>query len=71
MSGIEDDAEKIGVEAYVPKKITKEAALHSIPLALKSGHLTDIKLAGSEFRIPECVDLLLGAEVFTSILQDD
>ena len=32
VSGVVDDAEKIGVEAYVSKKITKDLPLHSIPL---------------------------------------
>ena len=35
VSGVEDDAEKIGVEAYVLKKVTKDLPLHPIPLALK------------------------------------
>ena len=70
MSGVEDDAEKIGVEAYVLKKITKDSPLHPIPLDLKWDHLLDLKLADSDFRTPALIDLMLGAEVFTSILHD-
>ena len=70
VSGIEDDAETIWVEAYMLKKITKDLPLHPIPLALKWDHLCDLKLADSEFRTRARIDLLLGAEVFTSILQD-
>ena len=70
VSGVEDDAEKIGVEVFVLKKITKDLPLHSIPVALKWDHLQDLKLDDSDFRTPARIDLLLGAEVFTSILHD-
>ena len=70
VSGIEDDAEKIGVEAYVLKKITKDLPLHPIPLSLKRDHISDLELADPEFRTSACIDFVLGAEVFTSILCD-
>ena len=59
MSGFEDDAEKVGVEAYVLKKITKDLPLHPIPFALEWDHLSDLKLADSDFRTPARIDLLL------------
>ena len=62
--------EKVGVEAYVLKKITKDLPLEPIPVALKWDHLSDLKLADPDFRTPARIDLLLGAEVFTSILRD-
>ena len=58
------------VEAYVLKKVTKDLPLHPIPLALKWDHLSDLELADPEFRTPARIDLLLGAEVFTSIVCD-
>ena len=61
---------KIGVEAYVLKKITRDLPLHPIPIALKWDHLSDLELADPEFRTPARIDLLLGAEVFASILRD-
>ena len=67
---MEDDAEKVGVETYVLKKITKDLPLHRIPVRLKWDHLLDLKLAASNFRTLEQIDLLQGAEVFTSILCD-
>ena len=70
VSGIEDDAEKIGVEAYMLKKVTKDLPMHPIPLALKWDHISYLELADPEFRTPACIDLLLGAEVFTSGLRD-
>ena len=70
VSGVEDDSEKVGVEAYVLKKITKDLPLEPIPTALKWDHLSDLKLADPDFRTPARIDLLLGAEVFTSILRD-
>ena len=70
VSGTDDDSEKFGVEAYVLNKITKDLPLEPIPLALKWEHLSDLKLADPEFRTPARVDLLLGADVFTSILRD-
>ena len=70
VSGVENDGEKIGVEAFVLKKITKHLPLHPIPLALKWEHLSKLKLADLDFKTPACTDLLLGVEVFTSILCD-
>ena len=60
VSGIEDDVEKVRVEAYVLKKITKDLPLHYIPVALKWDHFSNSKLADSDFRTPACIDLLLG-----------
>ena len=45
----------------------KDLPLHPIPVALKWDHLLDLKLADSNFRTPARIDLLMGAEVFTSI----
>ena len=70
MSGVEDDSAKVGVEAYVLKKITKDLPLEPIPAALKRDHLSGLKLADPDYRTPARIDLLLGAEVFTSILRD-
>ena len=70
VSGIQDGAEKIGVEAYVLKKVTKGLPLHPISIALKWDHLSGLELADPEFRTPARIDLLLGAEVFASILRD-
>ena len=36
--GVEDNAEKVRVEAYALKKITKELPLHPVPVALKWDH---------------------------------
>ena len=44
--------------------------LHPIPIALKWDHISDLELADPEFCTPACIDLLLGAEVFASILLD-
>ena len=70
VSGIEDDAEKIGVEACMLKKVTRDLPLHPIPIAIKWDHLSHLELADPEFRTPARIDLLLGAEVFASILRD-
>ena len=69
MFGVDNNAEKIGVEAFMLKKMTKDLPLHPIPLTLK-WDLSDLKLADPDFRTPPCIDLLLGAEVFTSIFLD-
>ena len=70
MSGLEDDLEKVGVEAYVLKKITKDLLLERTLVALKWDHLSNFKLADPDFRTPACIYMLLGAEVFMSILHD-
>ena len=63
MSGVEDDSEKVGVEAYVLKKITKDLPLEPLWVALKWDHLSNLKLADPNFRPPARIDLLLRAEV--------
>ena len=67
MSGVEDDSEKVGVDAYVLKKITKNLPLEPILAALKWYHISDLMLAYPDCRTPGRIDLLLSAEVFTSI----
>ena len=52
------------------KKVTRDLPLHPIPIALKWDNLSDLELADPEFRTPARIDLLLGAEVFASILRD-
>ena len=70
MSGVEDYSEKVGVEAYVLKKITKDLPLEPIPVSLKWDYISDLKLADPDFRTPARIDLLIGAKVVTSILSD-
>ena len=70
MSGIKANGDKIGVEAFVLEKITKDLPPHPVPLALKRKHLSDLKPADPDFRTPARINLLLGAEVFTSMLLD-
>ena len=65
VSGIEDEVVKVGVEAYMLKRITKDLPLHPILVALKWDHLTDLKLADSNFRTSARIDMLLGAEVYS------
>ena len=50
--GVQDDAERVGVEAYVLKKISNGLPLYHIPIALKWNHLSDFKLADSDIRTP-------------------
>ena len=69
MSGVEDDAKNQCTSIqYVLKKITKNLPLHPNSLTLKWAHLSDLKLANSDIRTLARIDMLLGAEVFTSIL---
>ena len=70
VSGIEGKAGKIGVEAYALNRITKDILRHPISVALKWDHLLDLKMADFDFSTQTCTDLLLGAEVFTSLLCD-
>ena len=52
------------------KKVIKDLTLHPIPLALKWDHISDLEIADPELRTPARIDLLMGAEVFASILRD-
>ena len=60
VSRVEDDAEKIGVEAYVLKKVTKDLPSASYSICLKWDHISDLELAYPELRTPARIDLLLG-----------
>ena len=60
MSGIEDDGEKVWVEAYMLKKISIYLSLRPIPVVHKWHHLFDLQLADSDFKTPACIDLLQG-----------
>ena len=62
--------QEIGVETFALKKITKHLSLVLILVALKWDHLAALKLDDHDFRTLVCIDLLLGAEIFTSILHD-
>ena len=44
--------------------------MHFVPLAHKWDHLSNVKLVDSDFRTHACIDLLMWAQVFTSILRD-
>ena len=57
------------VEAYLLRKKAKDL-LHRIPVALIWEHLFDLQQADSDFRNQAHIDLLLRAEVLTSILRD-
>ena len=70
VSGMNDDSEKVRVQAYVLKNICKSLPLHPILPSLKWEHISDLELADPEFRFPSRVDILLGAEVFVEILRD-
>ena len=52
------------------KRKTKDLPLHPIPLALKWNHLSDQNPIDYDIRTPARIDLLLGAEIFTSTLFD-
>ena len=64
---IEDDKRKVGVKAYLLKKITSDLPLHHIPVALKWDHLFNLKLVESDYATSAHISLLPGSEVFTRI----
>ena len=72
VTGVDDNAEKVRIEAYVLKKITKDLPLHPIQVALKWDHLSDSKQADSDLKTTARIDFMLvaEAEVFISILHD-
>ena len=55
---------------YILKKITKKSTLHPTVVVLKWDHVSDLKLAGSDFITQARIDLPLGTEVFTRIFHD-
>ena len=62
--------EKIDLTAIVVPKVACELPLRPIPFDLSWNHLSEIPLADPDFGSPGKVDLLLGVEVFVSVLLD-
>ena len=55
------------VEAFVLPKVTGELPVYPVPFHQEWGHLSGIRLADPDFGCPGNVDVLLGADVFSSV----
>ena len=60
---------KIHIAAIVVPKVTRELPVHTIPLDPSWTHLSKLKLADPSFGQPGRIDVLLGVDVFLSILR--
>ena len=60
----------MSVEAVVLTKITTELPARRIPFDGKWGHLKGLRLADPDFNIPGSVDLLLGADIFMTLMRN-
>ena len=56
------------VEAFVLPKVTGELPVYPVPFHQEWGHLSGIRLADPDFGCPGNVDVLLGADVFSSVI---
>ena len=59
----------IGVSAVVVPRVTCDLPLHLVPFDSKWNHLNDVRLADPSFGRPGRIDLLLGVEIFTTVLR--
>ena len=62
------DGESMEVEAIVLPKVTSDIPVHPVSYASDWHHLSGIQLADPDFGTPGSVDVLLGVDVFTSVL---
>ena len=60
--------EKINVSAIVVPRVTRDLPVSPISLNSNWSHLSDIELADPAFGLPGRVDLLLGIDIFSSLL---
>ena len=60
--------EKISLTAVVVPRVTCDLPLCPIPFSLKWSHISGLQLADPDFGVPSKIDLLLGAEVFASVV---
>ena len=56
------------VEAFVLPKVMGELPVYPVPFHQEWGHLSGIRLADPDFGCPGNVDVLLGADVFSSVI---
>ena len=68
VSGIEGRSRENWGRSIRAKEGHKGPTSTTYPTCLKWDHISDLEVADPECRTPACIDLLLGAEVFTSIL---
>ena len=59
---------KIHIAAIVVLKVTRELPVHTIPLDPSLTHLSKLKLADPSFGQPGRINVLLGVDIFLSIL---
>ena len=60
--------ERIGITAIVVPRVTCDLPLQPVTFDLNWNHLSDVQLADPDFGIPSKVDLLLGVEVFATVM---
>ena len=65
---VRDGGGPMEVEAIVLPKVTSDLPLHSVPYDSNRRHLSGILLADPNFGTPGSVDVLLGVDVFVSVL---
>lgn len=61
----------ISVTAIVVPRVTCDIPTHPISFGTRWDHLSDLPLADAEFGFPACIDVLLSADIFISVLLQD
>ena len=58
----------ISVTAIVVPRVTCDIPTHPISFRTRWDHLSELPLADAEFGVPVCIDVLLSADIFISVL---
>lgn len=68
VSSIWGPSQVFELEAFVLPKITCDLPLRPVSLDANWHHLSGVKLADPDFGTPGCIDLLIGADLFSSVV---
>ena len=64
-----DSSKQIDLTAIVLLKVTCDLPVSSVPFDSSWSHISDLSLADPAFGLPGHIDLLLGADIFVSVLR--
>ena len=69
VSTVCDPSRQIHVSAVILPRVTCDLPIQSVPFKSEWTHLSDLTLADPNFGQPDCIDLLLGIDVFVQVVR--
>ena len=70
VAGVRGEGKPIKVEASVLPKVTDDLPTVPVSPVTRWKHLSELELADPDYEVPEGVDILLGAKVFSQAVLD-